>query len=149
MTALHLDYTSALLHKYGTLEYILLGDLRDLLEEPADEETNRWLVAVLDTLLELLPNQFALEESGGYLAEVTAEFPNWHREVEALQREHQSLFDSLQQLRNQVASDTPFDGIADQVRAELRDWMQRITAHRRHENRLVQTAVNLEVGAGD
>lgn len=149
MTALHLDFTSALLHKYGTLEYILLGDLRDLLEEPANEETSKWLVAVLDTLLDMLPRQFALEESGGYLSEVTAEFPHWFREVEALQREHHALYASLQQLRDRVVLDKPFDGIADQVRAELRDWMQRVAAHKRHENRLVQTAVNLEVGAGD
>ena len=32
-----------LLEQYTSLEYILLGDLRDLLEEPPDDESRRWL----------------------------------------------------------------------------------------------------------
>ncbi len=42
----------------SVLEYLLIGDLRDLLEETPDNETRRWLLAVLEELLNLLPNEF-------------------------------------------------------------------------------------------
>src|SRR5262245_36103537 len=62
--------------RYSVLEYLLLGDLRDLLEEPPDTETRRWLLAVLEELLNLLPNEFEFEDQGGYLSEVREQFPN-------------------------------------------------------------------------
>ena len=34
-----------LMEHYSSLEYILLGDLRDVLEERPDGESRRWLVA--------------------------------------------------------------------------------------------------------
>ena len=36
------------LERYTSLEYILLGDLRDILEERPDDESRRWLLAVSD-----------------------------------------------------------------------------------------------------
>ena len=50
--------------RYSVLEYLLIGDLRDLLEEPADSETRRWLLAVVEELLDLLPNEFEFEDHG-------------------------------------------------------------------------------------
>ncbi|MCA9032679.1 MAG: hypothetical protein KDA66_17810, partial [Planctomycetaceae bacterium] len=49
------------------LEYILLGDLRDLLEEAPSKETSRWLTAVLDVLLEKIPEEFEMRCEDGYL----------------------------------------------------------------------------------
>ena len=50
-------------------EYILLGDLRDLLEDPPSDENRKWLVAVLDALIDTLPKEFALK-SRDYPSEV-------------------------------------------------------------------------------
>ena len=61
----------------SVLEYLLIGDLRDLLEETPDDETRRWLLAVLEELLDLLPNEFEYEDQGGYLADVCEQNPNW------------------------------------------------------------------------
>ena len=72
MSLSHFNLRSDLLEEYSTLEYILLGDLRDLLYEPPDEETCRWLLAVLDALLETLPREFDLKQQDGYLMEVLA-----------------------------------------------------------------------------
>ena len=77
-------YTSA-------LEYILLGDLRDVLEEPANRHTRGWLVAVLDALLDTLPREMAIKEASGYLNEVLDEYPSWYRHVEDLQNEERLL----------------------------------------------------------
>jgi hypothetical protein len=137
------------LEDYTALEYILLGDLRDLIEEPADQYTRRWLVAVLDALLETLPLQMALKESRGYLNEVLDEFPSWYRHVEDLQNEQRLLVLSLQALRDRLETAGPYERDAMRVNSTVRQWMNRLTAHRRHETRLLQTAMNLECGCGD
>ncbi|HXY35780.1 MAG TPA: hypothetical protein VEI07_16215 [Planctomycetaceae bacterium] len=137
------------LEDYTALEYILLGDLRDLLEEPADQFTRRWLVAVLDALLDTLPREMALKESSGYLNEVLDEYPSWYRHVEDLQNEQRLLVLSLQALRDRLDSAGPYERDAKRVNEAVRQWMNRFKAHRRHETRLLQTAMNLEVGCGD
>jgi hypothetical protein len=137
------------LEDYTALEYILLGDLRDLLEEAADQYTRRWLVAVLDALLETLPLQMALKESSGYLNEVLDEYPSWYRHVEDLQNEQRLLVLSLQALRDRLETAGPYERDAMRVNSAVRHWMNRLTAHRRHETRLLQTAMNFECGCGD
>ncbi len=140
---------SSRLEQYTALEHILLGDLRDLLEEPADRYTRGWLIAVLDALLDTLPREMAIKESSGYLNEVLDEYPSWYRHVEDLQNEQRLVFLSLQALRDRLETAGPYERDAARVRGALRQWMTRLSAHRRHENRLLQTAMNLEVGAGD
>jgi hypothetical protein len=137
------------LEDYTALEYILLGDLRDLLEEPADQYTRGWLIAVLDALLDTLPREMALKESRGYLNEVLDEYPSWYRHVEDLQNEQRLLFLSLQALRDRLESTGPYERDAVRVNSTVRQWMNRLKAHRRHETRLLQTAMNLECGCGD
>ena len=141
--------TSQLLEQYSTLEYVLLGDLRDLLEDPADPLLRRWLQAVLDALIDTLPYQFYLQEEDGYLADVVELQPNWTHQVEQLQLQHDDLFDQLKQLRERVQGDGPFGEIIEPLRADLRNWMNAVLAHHRHERRLMQAAWNLEIGRGD
>jgi len=138
-----------LLEQYSTLEYILLGDLRDILEEPPDAESRRWLMAVLDALLDTLPREFGLEEIDGYMTEVLERYPSWTNRVERLHSEHELLFSKLKELRGRVERDIWVAPIANEVRRDLRDWILKLNAHHRGETRLMQTAMNLEVGAGD
>jgi len=138
-----------LLENFSALEYILLGDLRDLLEEPADAENRKWLIAVLDALLDTLPREFDLEEADGYMSEVLERYPNWSTQVEKLQRDHERLFEKLKELRGRAARGAWISPIAGDVRRELRDWILTLVAHNRNENRLLLTAMNLEVGTGD
>src|SRR5262249_22259581 len=138
-----------LLEQYCTLEYILLGDLRDILEEPPDAESRKWLMAVLDALLDTLPREFGLEEIDGYMTEVLERYPSWTNRVERLHSEHELLFSKLKELRGRVERDIWVAPIANEVRRDLRDWILKLVAHNRGENRLLQTAMNLEVGAGD
>jgi hypothetical protein len=150
MDRIYYDATACeTLEEYTALEYILLGDLRDLLEERADQYTRRWLVAVLDALLDTLPRQMAIKESSGYLTEVLDEYPSWYRHVEDLQNEQRLLVLSLQALRDRLETSGPYQRDAARVKAAVRQWMNRLMAHRRHETRMLQTAMNLEVGCGD
>lgn len=143
-------FGNEVLEEYATLEYILLGDLRDLLEEKPDEVTCRWLRAVIDALLETLPREMELQEqNGGYMAEVLAEYPNWYEQVDQLQREKQRIFVKLRHLRARIAEQISFDAIAGEIRSDLREWMAALVAHQRHERRIVQSAFNLDVGTGD
>ena len=138
-----------LLDECATLEYILLGDLRDLLEDGSERENRQWLVAVLDALLETLPREFALRHEGGYLSEVLDRFPSWYSQVEQLRDEQRHLYRKLRQLRERIGRELPYFGLAQELRNDLRDWMNHLVSHHRHERRLVQTAFNLEMGVGD
>jgi len=134
-----------------SLEFILLGDLRDLVEEePFDEVTCKWLKAVVDALLETLSLEFARQDEGdGYLGEVVEQDPNWANYVDQLAEERRTIFQRLREVQQQLRSSREVHTMASQLRSELKDWMLRLTALHRHERRLVQTAFNLDVGTGD
>ncbi len=137
------------LRRCGELEYILLGDLRELLEEPLDQQNRRWISAVLDTLLETLPTEHRLKCVNGYMSEVLDEFPNWSGQVEALEAEHYTLYEKLADLRNDLNNPSRQSSSANTVRRGLTDWMKAFQTHRENETALLQTAINLEVGGGD
>jgi hypothetical protein len=143
------SHEARLLEQYSSLEYILLGDLRDVLDETPDAESRRWLIAVLDALLDTLPREFDLEDTDGYMSEVLERYPSWNKQVDRLHREHDVLFTKLKELRGRLDCDSWIAPIANEIRRDIRDWTLTLIAHRRNETRLVQTAMNLEVGAGD
>ena len=134
-------------HEFAALEHILLGDLRELLEEDVrDPETRRWLLAVLDVLTDMLPCQFALKEHGGYLAEVRMDHPEWEDAIETLFRQHDELVRGLSELLDRLADDRQFAAVAAEVRVDLRNWMEQLQTHQEAEADLLQTAANLETG---
>jgi hypothetical protein len=138
------------LRRISELEYILIGDLRDLLESPIDDQNLRWISAVLDALLETRPKQFELkQQQGGYLQEVLEVHPNWECHVVTLEVEQAQMCDRLRQLRAELPDAVKVEFLARTLRMELKGWMQAFVAHNRRESRLLQTAMNLEVGCGD
>jgi hypothetical protein len=128
------------------LEYLLIGDLRDLLEESPDNETRRWLLAVFEELLNLLPNEFEYEDQEGYLAEVCEQNPNWSNTVERLHREQEGLYFSLLELRNLIADERSFEFIADEVKPKLRRWIKAAQRHRETEQQLVVDSFDTAFG---
>jgi len=134
---------------YTEMQYILLGDLREVLEGTPSLSERNWLLTILDALLETLPTQFDLKEEGGYLSEVLDAFPYWQSQVEQLRQEHGPLCESLQKLRDRIFSGSEYKQVAEVVRDDLREWMERLTRHDTKECRLFQDSVNLEVGVGD
>jgi len=117
-----------------------------------NEVTRKWLIAVLDALLETLPRRMELQAQGGFMAEVLDEFPSWFSHVEHLKDEYQDVYCKLADLRETVNSDDSEEDLRrlqDLLARDLRDWMAHLTAYHRHEKRLVQTAFTLDVGAGD
>lgn len=89
-------------------EYLLLGDLRQLLEEPVGLSNGRWILAFLDRVLTLrlqeIPDPDAFQASGmPHTAELLPE-----------------LIEKLQRLRDRVALKAPYQLLANEVRCDLR-----------------------------
>lgn len=137
------------LRKCCEFEYILLGDLRDLLDDEPTEVNRRWLMAVLESLLETLPKEFALKSRDGYLQNVLDEYPSWDNAVERLERQHVHLYRQLRMLRDRLVTRFPMAEIADRLRVEVEEWMDSFIELHRAERELVLEAINMEVGTGD
>lgn len=136
-------------HEYSALEHILLGDLREMLEDFDDTENRKWMLAVLDTLLDTLACQFALEEHDGYMSEVLDEFPSWQEQVDSILLQHNRLYDDLWELRGELVRDGCTVVSRERVRLGLTQWMDQLNQHQEAEVRLIQTAFNLDPGSGE
>lgn len=137
------------LGRYTEMNYILLGDLREALDSSLGLAERNWLLSILDALLQSLPAQFSLKEEGGYMEEVLDAFPYWDRQVEQLRSEHAPLVETLTVLRGRIATGSEFKQVAQIVKDDLADWMERLFRHESRECRLFQNAMNVEVGVGD
>jgi hypothetical protein len=101
------------------LAHLLLGDLRQLLEEPPSRENRRWLLAILDRLLAgrvglVMPTGLGVSRRWTQ-TEFDAPEP-------ALTPE---LVSQLQRLRDRVAHGAVFHGVAHEVRAALQRALDR------------------------
>lgn len=100
-------------------EYLLLGDVRLLLEEPIGPDTNRWLLATLDMILASRPRP-----SQSTIAPLLMRSP-WEDESERLWQERSTLYEKLQRLRDRIAHRAPYALLANEIRCDLTDLMDR------------------------
>ena len=96
------------------LEYLLLGDLREVLEEPAGPQTARWMLAILDMLLVNRPQA----RPSVYLP---IEGPGTRGPISCL--ESTSMIDKLRRLRDRVAHRSNYSALVNEIREELREVM--------------------------
>ncbi|MFV0446808.1 MAG: hypothetical protein ACK5Q5_24820 [Planctomycetaceae bacterium] len=136
------------LRRCTELDYLLLGDLREMLEEPLTTQTRKWMLSVLDVLLDNLPQEHRLKSVDGYLGEVLQEFPNWQGRVDRLESQHYELYDRLSDLRDDLEVDALESSVAQALRYGLHEWMEALVAHRLQETDLLQSAVNTDLGGG-
>lgn len=96
------------------LEYLLLGDLRQVLEEPDSPQTSQWLLAILDMILVGRPST----RSAVYLP-IEGKSDSFSSRLSK-----SGLFiDKLRRLRDRVAHRTAYANLATEIRAELREVM--------------------------
>lgn len=97
-------------------EYLLLGDLRQVLEEPVTPQSSRWILAILDLLL-----------AGRPRSRPSVYLPVERRNINISERsnslESGSLLEKLRRLRDRIAHRTSYDGLIEDLRDELRDAM--------------------------
>ena len=85
------------LEEISALEYILLGDLLDLLEEAdGDAEAWKWISKVLDTLLKAMPREFEqdsqpLQQMKQLASELRDELRDWITSYIAHQRHERRI----------------------------------------------------------
>ena len=96
------------------LEYLLLGDLRQTLEEPVGSQTSLWLIAILDMILAGRP----LVRQSVYLP---VKVNNDRYQSQGL--EAASMIDKLRRLRDRVAHRSGYTQLANEIRDELREVM--------------------------
>lgn len=96
------------------LEYLLLGDLRQILDEPAGPQTSRWLLAILDMILVSHPNI----RTSVYLPVHATEDRYGGGRLES-----SSLIEKLRRLRDRVAHRAGHSVLANEIREELREVM--------------------------
>lgn len=141
-------WSAAQLRRWTELDYLLLGDLREMLEEPLSPQSRKWMLSVLDVLLDNLPREHRLKSVDGYLNEVLTEFPNWSGHVDRLESQHYELYDRLSDLRDDLEVDTLETQSVQGLRYSLEEWMLALMNHRLQETNLLLAAVNTDIGGG-
>jgi hypothetical protein len=144
-----MDQSTNELEVCTTLEYILLGDLRDVLQELPNDVMRRWLLALLEALLETLSQRFHLEEEDGYLLDVLDSFPNWSQKVGHLRNDHTVLCETLKEIHGRIAETEDYREISAEAGRDLSRWISALEKHHQQEDGLILSAVNLELGGAD
>lgn len=130
----------------ATLSWLLVGDIREMLQDHLDEEALLWLRPILDALIEAMREQAQLEETPGYYDDVLASFPHWSPVVDRIHAEQATLCQSLETLRHTIDRDLPFRRLADELEVDLSDWVSLMTAHSDRERELRQEVYYTEIG---
>jgi hypothetical protein len=127
-------------------EYLLIGDLREVLNQTYTEQTHRSLLSILDRLLENLPRQMALPHENAYLSVVLERCPNSHGKIEALRQANQECISELDGLRNRVDDKSNSTVIDEELGCRLIGWMETLVTIRTRESRLLQEAFTIDIG---
>jgi hypothetical protein len=130
----------------ATLSWLLVGDIREMLQDHLDEEAIQWLQPVLDALIEAMREQASLEESPGYFDDVLDSCPHWSPMVDHIHAEQSALCNSLASLRHRFNCDLPFQKLANALESELEAWVRLMTEHAEREREMMQDVWYTEIG---
>jgi hypothetical protein len=93
-----------------------------------------------------LAEHFRLEEQDGYMDAVKGRSPSQNRAIERLLGEHKQLLKTLDGIVTLASRSAEF---SDRLRNKTLLWIQRVHAHERQENELMQDALSNEIAAED
>jgi hypothetical protein len=126
----------------------LFGDLKDL-ENAAHAVLGAGSAAMMSHLERArmhITEHFRFEEQNGYMSVVLEREPNLARAVEQLLDEHIQLALKLESLLERMKAGQPLE---EEFRDQVRAWVESVRQHEARENRLVQNAFNMDLGAED
>lgn len=127
---------------------VLVEDLRSL-EDAAQPSAGEGLAVLrsrLGAARRHLAEHFRFEEQNGYMDAIRKREPRLERAITQFSEEHHDLariLDSLVEEANAVST------LDHGLRAGLRLWIERVRHHEIRENKLVQDAFDLDIGAED
>lgn len=128
------------------LEYIIMGDLRQLLKEHPAQPTRPSLLVLLNRLLLTLPQAMRLSSRDCYMSVVREKRPNWHRRIEAQHRDNMKSYLALCELRERIVDEASIGDISEEMDRKLREWMTMYARTRRRESELLQEALSVDIG---
>jgi hypothetical protein len=130
-----------------TLEYLLLGDLADLLSEEYDEENRKWIQVVLEGLLDAIPAENRTDRFHR-LRDAYPDSPGLQLSLRQLEFEHDAMMLQLRKLRDRVAwRFSLMDVLAAEVVEDLKRWLISFQSFCQREHRLdyfAEDALGLE-----
>jgi hypothetical protein len=126
----------------------LLKDLRALEAAGRSDGKNdvNTLRARLNKTRAHVVDHFRFEEDSGYMETVRMREPRLERAVEQLAADHRALLESLDALIEKFRTAPSLDST---LGAKVTAWIKDIQQHEARENRLVQEAFSLDIGAED
>lgn len=129
-----------------TLTWLLVGDIREMLQDHLDDEAIRWLKPILDSLIGAMCEQSELHSSDGLYDDLLGTFPHLITRVAGIEAEQNELCRSLRELRNGIERDIPLQRLAADIEEGLGDWVNLMTSHSRREAVLLQDVWYTEIG---
>ena len=129
-----------------TLTWLLVGDIREMLQDHLDEEAIRWLRPVLDALIAAMGEQAELTCREGWYDDVVGSFPHLISRVAKIEAEQTELCRSLRELRHHIERDLPLSRLTKEVEADLANWVDLMMTHGRRERVLLQDVWYTEIG---
>jgi len=129
-----------------TLTWLLVGDIREMLQDHLDDEAIRWLKPILDSLIGAMCEQSELHSSDGLYDDLLGTFPHLITRVAGIEAEQNELCRSLRELRNGIERDIPLQRLAAEIEEGLGDWVNLMTSHSRREAVLLQDVWYTEIG---
>jgi hypothetical protein len=127
-------------------ESLLIGELRQLLNQPATAQMRQATTTILNRLLDNFPLHLELASRGGYLIEVRRLRPSWQRQIKALQRANVRCLSSLHELRDHIRHESSSGTIQSRERGEIKIWIRSLRSLREHECQLLQNAFTIDIG---
>ncbi|RCS47787.1 hypothetical protein DTL42_14835 [Bremerella cremea] len=134
---------SKLLTEHALLHELLVEADRVTIEADSAEA----LILGLQELREMMHDQFAREEYGGYLQETVAIAPRYSSECEQLRHEHRLLLSDIDAMLDELTQDP--DGTLGTFHVRFREFTTCFLSHEHHENAVVQKALDDDIGVGD
>ena len=127
------------------LEYLLIGDLRQMLKERSPSN-NHTLQILLTRLLRNLPEITRHSSIGGYMTVVLERCPRLHRQIKTLQSANQDCIQALQDLYDSIQCESSFNDVSKETDRGLATWMESFGRLRSRESQLLQEAFTADIG---
>ncbi len=129
-----------------TLTWLLVGDIREMLQDHLDEDAIRWLRPVLDALIAAMGEQAEPTNCEGWYDDVVGSFPHLISRVAKIEAEQTELCRSLRELRHHIERDLTLSRLTKEVEADLANWVDLMMTHGRRERVLLQDVWYTEIG---
>lgn len=129
-----------------TLTWLLVGDIREMLQDHLDEEALKWLRPVLDSLIGSMCEESEQTGEESWYGSFIEPCPHLSSKVAEIEAEQAELCKSLQGLRHSIERELPLAKLAAEIEAELASWVNLMIRHSRRERELMQDAWYTEIG---